>query len=660
MDIITNESAVADEQHDRAVRAVQVAGRFASIITRKDLTVTLVRDTHIPAPAWSTGDSISFHEGRIAGNLHTAEGVMSLKGLTCHEVSHILYTPRAGSNIALWVADEGLHSYWNMLEDMRIERLLTGRFGRAVVPWLTATIAQHLLSEPEAVKSAFPLIHGRTYLPLELRVAVREAFVAQSVVRELASVIDEYVRLVFPRDVETAKALIIRYRDLLKQAGKEANQPEPDGTCGSGSEGFDSSSRPATQKEQERDQQKADKQGDKSDDIPEPTQPTEPVDGDDEDGDQPTDDGDSTDEGEGDGEGEQSGDEQGDESGDEQGGQPGQPTDQQGGQPGEGQSDSDGQSTHGQPSDSDGETSNDGKGGSGAGGAGDSDPDLEDLLESILDDIAKDFAESIHDTLVEIAGGAELEGNGNAAPQQAPFNEFEPSLDARLASNAFGRELEDLQTQFDPGWERETASGKLNVGRYLRGADIDESFDRWQSGRDDAVDIECVIVLDRSGSMSDRMRVAMESMWAIKRALDTIGASTTVVLYGSATSVLYGAHDEATSTVRGVSAGGGTYPVDAVQHAVNVLAQSDRKVKLLLNITDGAWERGADADELIATARRAGVVTALAYITNLAVDSTLVDAHESELVTSVTKTDDLFLLGRELVRVATARNLSVA
>jgi hypothetical protein len=659
MDIITNESAVADEQHDRAVRAVQVAGRFASIITRKDLTVTLVRDTHIPAPAWSTGDSISFHEGRIAGNLHTAEGVMSLKGLTCHEVSHILYTPRAGSNIALWVADEGLHSYWNMLEDMRIERLLTGRFGRAVVPWLTATIAQHLLSEPEAVKSAFPLIHGRTYLPLELRVAVREAFVAQSVVRELASVIDEYVRLVFPRDVETAKALIIRYRDLLKQAGQEANQPEPDGKCGSGSEGFDSSSRPATQKEQERDQQKADKQGDKSDDIPEPS---EPVDGDDE-GDQPTDDGEGQGEGsDTDGDDTDGGDGDSTEEGDQSGNQPGkgagdQPGDGKGEGSGDSQSDDDGQQSDAESSD--GAPVN-GKGGSGAGGAGDSEPDLEDLLESILDDIAKDFAESIHDTLVEIAGGAELEGNGNAAPQQAPFNEFEPSLDARLASNAFGRELEDLQTQFDPGWERETASGKLNVGRYLRGADIDESFDRWQSGRDDAVDIECVIVLDRSGSMSDRMRVAMESMWAIKRALDTIGASTTVVLYGSATSVLYGAHDEATSTVRGVSAGGGTYPVDAVQHAVNVLAQSDRKVKLLLNITDGAWERGADADELIATARRAGVVTALAYITNLAVDSTLVDAHESELVTAVTKTDDLFLLGRELVRVATARNLSVA
>ena len=165
-------------------------------------------------------------------------------------------------------------------------------------------------------------------------------------------------------------------------------------------------------------------------------------------------------------------------------------------------------------------------------------------------------------------------------------------------------------------------------------------------------------MLDRSGSMSGRMGVATESMWAIKHALDTIGASTTVVLYGSQTSLLYSASDEATDKVRYASAGGGTEPVTALQHATNVLADSDRKVKLLLNITDGEWSKAEDANELVSMARRAGVLTALAFISER--ETTDIDAHESELVTAITSTDDLFTLGRELVRVATARNLSVA
>jgi hypothetical protein len=52
------------------------------------------------------------------------------------------------------------------------------------------------------------------------------------------------------------------------------------------------------------------------------------------------------------------------------------------------------------------------------------------------------------------------------------------------------------------------------------------------------------------------------------------------------------------------------------------------------------------------------VLTSLAYVTAHAESE--FDAHECEMVAPVTQTDDLFVLGRELVRVATARNLSVA
>jgi hypothetical protein len=663
---LTQTELKLDENHDRAVRAVQVAERFASIITRKDVKATLVTKTNVPAPAWSTGSSISFAESHIAGNLHTADGVLSMKGLTCHEVCHILYTPRSGTNIAGWVRDESLHRYFNMLEDMRIERMLVGRFGRAVVPWLTATVAQHLLNDPAHIATAFPLIHGRTYLPLELRVAVRQAYKKQDTVVELASVIDEYVRLVFPRNDQQGKALIKRYAELLGQL--EAEGEDFGGDCGTTTEGFPSGDRPLKPTEQERDQQKADKRDDEEDDLEPGTQPVDKSDDEsDDEGDQPTDAGDST-------------DDEGDDEGDDDsttdggwGGQPGDESDEDGDAGDEGSDDGDitgGTETDADASDSsdsDGDDVSDGASTSTGTGAGSGDsadqPDVTDVLDvlnDVLDNIKSENAESIHDTIIEILGGAELAGNGGQAPDASKFVEVETTLDARLSSNALARELEDLQTQFDPGWERETASGRLNVGRYLRGADIDETFDRWQSGRDDAVDIECVIVLDCSGSMSDNMGVASTSMWALKRALDKVGASTTVVTYsyGSSTGVLYRADEEATDKVRYVTANGGTSPLRALQHATNVLASSDRAVKVLFNITDGVWDEAESANELIATARRAGVLTSLAYVT--AIGGTDIDAHESELVTPVTKTDDLFVLGRELVRIATARNLSVA
>jgi len=651
--ITQTELSTVDENHDRAVRAVQVAERFASIITRKNIKATLVTDTKIQAPAWSTGTSISFAESHIAGNLHTADGVLSMKGLTCHEVCHILYTPRSGTNIAGWVRDESLHRYFNMLEDMRIERMLVGRFGRAVVPWLTATVAQHLLNDPAHIATAFPLIHGRTYLPLELRVAVRKAYKKQDTVLELASVIDEYVRLVFPRDDEKGKALIARYADLLGLL--EAEGGEPGGDCGTKTEGFPSGDRPLKPKEQERDQQGANKRNDEEDDLTD--------DLDDESDDESTN-GEPTDESDDEGDDEDFGtdggwgassDDEGDDDGDADGEGSGK-----GGRTDGGKTDAD--ASDSSDTDTDGESGNSTGNGAGSGDSSD-EPDVSDIvdvLKDVLDNIKSENAESINDTIVEILGGAELAGNGADAPKASKFGEVETTLDARLASNALARELEDLQTQFDPGWERETASGRLNVGRYLRGADIDETFDRWQSGRDDAVDIECVIVLDCSGSMSSNMGVASTSMWALKRALDTVGASTTVVTYSYAgsTGVLYRADEEATDKVRYVPADGGTSPLRALQHATNVLASSDRAVKVLFNITDGVWDEAQSANELIATARRAGVLTSLAYVTSIADGD--VDAHESELVTRVTKTDDLFVLGRELVRIATARNLSVA
>jgi pimeloyl-ACP methyl ester carboxylesterase len=126
-------------------------------------------------------------------------------------------------------------------------------------------------------------------------------------------------------------------------------------------------------------------------------------------------------------------------------------------------------------------------------------------------------------------------GGAPAGNRESPaYRSSSVSAVAMRASKSFGIELERLRADFDPAWERRTSSGRINAQRYMTGADLDEVFDRWDEGRDDAVDIEAVILLDVSGSMHSDATNAYESMWALKRALDKVGAGTTVVTFASA------------------------------------------------------------------------------------------------------------------------------
>jgi Mg-chelatase subunit ChlD len=216
--------------------------------------------------------------------------------------------------------------------------------------------------------------------------------------------------------------------------------------------------------------------------------------------------------------------------------------------------------------------------------------------------------------------------------------------------------LERLKAQYDPEWEREVKSGRINASRLLRGCELDEAFDKWRNGRDDAVDIEAVILLDNSGSMDgDRSVHASNAMWGLKRALDKVNASCTVLTFSEAVHMLYPAQEQAGITVKRTQPRGGTDPTKALKYAQRVFADSDRAVKVLFTITDGAWS-GNEADETIKVLRTAGVVTALAFINESPME--VIDPHNSEVVSHITNARDLLFLGRNLVKVATNRNLN--
>ena len=194
---------------------------------------------------------------------------------------------------------------------------------------------------------------------------------------------------------------------------------------------------------------------------------------------------------------------------------------------------------------------------------------------------------------------------------------------------------------------------------YLNNSEFDICFDEWQEGRDDVTDIEAVILLDKSGSMSGvNADEAYKSMWAIKSALDKINARTSVVLFDMRSYLLYSADEKATHLIKDGGASGGTNPEHSLLFAKRVLAESQKKIKLLFMITDGAWETD-NGEKAVKEMRNAGVLTCQAYLEQCDVRPESLERyrHGFELLTHIKSAKDILTLGKELVRIGIARNL---
>jgi hypothetical protein len=93
-----------------------------------------------------------------------------------------------------------------------------------------------------------------------------------------------------------------------------------------------------------------------------------------------------------------------------------------------------------------------------------------------------------------------------------------------------------------------------------------------------------------------------------------------------------------------------------------VLANSKRAIKIVISITDGYWWGGDECDETLKYLRKAGVLTALAYVSNpdhyRAGETTTIDTHGCAVAVNVTNGKDLFTLARQMVKVGVAHNLA--
>ena len=634
-------------KRDRLIRLAQVFQRANSVIALRPIKVHIVNDEN-GAPAWSGANDVWFNEAKINDSFDT-ETLLSIQGLDFHELAHVRYTPRNGSEICLWVIENNYWKAFNALEDQRIETLMVGRFP-STVNWLTATVAQFILNTPEAIENAYPLLRGRRYLPLEIRQLAREHYAKQENIVALAEVIDEYRLLLFPDDTERAKELITRFAELIQGD----NLADPNGHEARPFQGHESSdSRPAPKREQERDRKNAEKQEKELD--KEDTQSSS--------ADSDSDDSDSQ------SNSDSNSDSDSDSSSDDSGGNgAGDSEDSDDDDSKEGnQSSSDfGDVTVAEDSDDDSDFDDSYEADNlsrhaGAGGKSKTanSQEVTDTMEEIIQSVTEELMDNLNKLSMQVVGKPLMGTVSAESVSRADYRSVPATADLVTVQRSFARELERLKANYDPSWLTEQRSGKLNANRYMQGASVRTLFNKWQSGRDDVTAIEAVILLDRSSSMQGHnAKEAYKSLWAIKRSLDKVQANTTVYTFDSHTHLLYSADEKADTTIRDSGASGTTQPEVAILNAQNIFADTDKPIRILFMITDGAWG-GDKAEESVRRMKEAGVLTcqALLYPDEVSKEGLERCRHNFEIIKRIGEAKDILSLGQSLVRTAIARRL---
>ena len=196
--------------------------------------------------------------------------------------------------------------------------------------------------------------------------------------------------------------------------------------------------------------------------------------------------------------------------------------------------------------------------------------------------------------------------------------------------------------------------------RVIKGCEIDQAFDRWDEG-DDGCDVEAVILVDRSGSMSsDRNdKKASIACWTIKRALEHIEAPVTVYAFDDKAEVAYTRNERASKTqYKFIYGNGGTEPYPTLLAAEQLLMASRKKNKMLFIVTDGVFNAEKN-DELIERITRRGILTAMVlimedkeydYYVNQRNDFTQKSLqHKAEVFARISNAKDLLPFAKQVV-----------
>lgn len=538
---------------DRVGMFDSVAGVYQTadkIITGDDITVNVIDDQEMKVPAKTNGKDIVLNANLIEDL--DSDTITSLHGINYHELAHILFTPRSGSEIVKWAKQNNFMRAMNWLEESRAESLMVAKYPSTRL-FLEATTTEYLLKgSPSEWAGYFPLTTGRTYLSLELRQVIANKFIAENglgLATELSKIIHAYRKLAFPTDSAIGKELI---EALAKIIGTDDQLPKwntPDTAHGTGSM---SKGRTESAKAQKGLLDKSDK--------------LDSVFGN---------------------------EELSENKSNDEGSQHKQSANtESGGLGGEDTTLSEGKSKDYSAEDK----------------------AIADLLEKRMSEIKSN--KTVKREVSETHKAINKSDYFVSKTRATAYSEISPEPKAKIIARKFGQELERLVLDNEPSWDKGVPSGKLNVARTMTNDvnAIGSMFDQWDLGNENN-DIEAVILMDNSGSMGWQMRLVCEANWIIKRGVERINGAVSTFSFNHESKMMYDRDTKAKANVmRSVWAGGNTNPIGALMEAERLLNTSTKPIKILFMITDGWWDNQAQCDTIIKRLNNNGVLTALVYI----------------------------------------------
>lgn len=607
-----------------------------------DIQVESTNGYHGTAPSWTDGKKIVFDETSIPESFTNAQ-LVSLFGLNYHELAHILYTPiskNAPIHSVLydlaskrfpdgWLPSH-IHAGFNILEDQRIERLMIGQWP-STKPYFVNAASDHILNtlrktytnREEALANAYTLILGRSYLGSDVIRQARGSFITfkgAELADKIESIVKEYQTLVYPDDTERAAELIL---DLYESVSRDVlnNQPEH------GNHGTVAT--PVSQTEQNKNQKEA--QGAASEAEENEAEEEQ----------------DAVEDSEG------GGTEKADEGGDEGGSGSGEASDEDSGDDSDGNGSGEGSDSEKAENHSDNSRSQ--SAGSQEGSPRNDISDLKETLRSLKEEVLED--NNVLDELVDVREKMNRVRTFDVTKAGIPKVRGTKNIVLRediVTSRKIENEFRQLITQADPGWESDHSDGRINIGRAMNSDDLESVWDRWEPGHNDVNDLEVVLLIDTSGSMKGRIEDVSRFTWAVKRALDSIDASTTVLTYDSDVEVLFTADQKAIrNEYTSMKAKGGTSVSDALTTAKRVLDVSKRTHKIIITMTDGSWHDSFESEKIIRQLNKGGCHTALAYLSGYKMEEERKKAYtSSQQINHCCQTTAVVADGKELAEFA--------
>ena len=564
------------------------------ILTGDPVIVNVVDEG--PAPSWSDGATITLNAAMIDDI--DLETLAQINGLNYHELAHHLYTPRQGTPLVQWVIENDYFQAFNVLEDQRIDTLLCARYP-SIVPFLSATVLRYLAETPDEAVVSYAVVRGRRYLPVEIREAFRKLFHKPEILPDLIRIIDEYRTLAFPKGYNRAQELIEEFQKLIMD---KLDIPMAGGVGKCTHRAPIKKGRPEPGTQQEKDAGRAGNQGVAESDLTDQeirdlidARDKQDVMGVEDAGNAPA----------------QSEDGETPNSGKE--------VDNTNVNPHKDVPDIDMTQEEQLERRKQGIANSTPRAGSGhiasKGGIPD---DLHITIQNALNDVMsrKDVQADVKRKQRIIVNG----GKDDDYTETGVYGKFDAHIvpmSEITTYRKFAKELQKLRDDAEPSWQKDMPSGRLAVTRLMRNEhiDIDSAFDRWTE-QDDSTNIEAVICIDRSGSMTSNHNDERASLaaWVIKRALESIDSPVTVYAFDDKTEVAYSRSDKANPThFKFIYGNGGTDPYESLVMAEKLLMASQRTNKMLFIVTDGVFDAEKN-DELIERISKRGILTVMVLI----------------------------------------------